>query len=62
MKTQAKRNHKRDPKSGKDKTNTDLKSTQKVDRKLELASAMEGGCREACARGPWGPVGPIYIY
>ena len=45
--------HKRTPKSRKDTKNNDIKTTRKVDGKMELGSAMEGGRVPEDSRGPW---------
>ena len=45
--------HKRSPKSRKDTKNNDIKSTRKVDGKMELGSAMEGGRVREDSGGPW---------
>jgi hypothetical protein len=53
LKKRPKNYHKRSPKSRKDTKNNDIKSTRKVDGKMELGSAMEGGRVPEDSGGPW---------
>ena len=55
-----KKDNKRKPESRKGTKNNDLTSTQKVDRKLQLGSAMGTGA--ACARTQGDHESNIYIY
>ena len=53
LKKRSKNYHKRSPKSRKDTKNNDIKLTLKVDGKMELGSAMEGGRVPEDSGGPW---------